>query len=187
MIRALVSKVEAGRGANARVILRPAARDLARLRFVVEKTGFRVIVRAIDDFAGVSSGRYVRTRFQGVYVDYREEWNSEGDEALLFAIYIHIAVPNENLSAVDLIGLHFQPSVDYEAPPAGEPVPSDDQKRWIRGPHVHIHVGTDLDRCHFFLGDDSRRRREVWGRESVAKQMRSHLMMALDQIHTYLV
>lgn len=187
MIRAPVSKVEAGWGADARAILRPAARNLSRLRFAVTKAGFRVIVRAVDDFSGVSSGKYVQSRFNGVYVDYREEWNTQGDEALLFAIYIQIAIPNEDLSAVDVVGLHFQPSVDYEAPPPGEPVPSDDQKRWIRGPHVHVNVGTDLDRCHFFLGDDSRRRREIWGRASVAKQMRSHLMMALDQIHAYLV
>jgi hypothetical protein len=119
-------------------------------------------------------------------MDYREEWKSEGDEALLFAIYIHIAIPTEDLSTIDVILLHFQPSVDYENPLEAEPVPSDDQKRWIRGPHLHLHVGTDIDRCHFFLADDSRRRRDVWGRASVAKQMRSHLVMAIDQIHTYL-
>ncbi len=187
MIRALLSQVEAGKGVDARAILRPAARDLARLRFSVEKSGFRVTVRAIDNYAGVSGGKYVRTRFDHVYVDYREEWNIERDEALLFAIYIHLAVPNEELSAVDLVMLHFQPSVDYQTPPQGEPPPSDDQKRWIRGPHMHVHAGADLDKCHFFLGDDSRCRRDVWGRASVAKQMRSHLVMALDQIHTYVV
>ncbi len=186
MIKAAVTKVQVGEGADARSILRPVAKNLSRLRFKVEQSGARLVVRAVDDFAGVSSGKYFSTCFDHVYLDYREEWKCEDQEALLFAIYIQIAVPRPDLTTVEVVGLHFQPCVEYERRVESDVEPSEDQKRWIRGPHLQVMIGTDLDRCHIFLGDDSRRRREQWGRKSVAKQMRSHLKMLLDQIYTYI-